>query len=107
MCIRDSHNDVAALAAHHAAHHLHVADVVEHGVQAQRVAQVCLLYTSSVAIPGETGVRVNGQPATLADAAEQAGPAQAAAALMETLDIEMCIRDRRSGAPAAFCRKTG
>ena len=38
----------------------------------------------SVAIPGETVVLVNGQPATMADAAEQAGPAQAAAALMET-----------------------
>ena len=43
----------------------------------------------SVAIPGETVVLVNGRPATLADAAEQAGPAQAAAALMETLDIEI------------------
>ena len=53
----------------------------------------------SVAIPGETVVLVNGRPATLADAAEQAGPAQAAAALMETLDIEIdnylyCTADR-------------
>ena len=30
----------------------------------------------SVAIPGETVVLVNGRPATLADAAEQAGPAR-------------------------------
>ena len=61
----------------------------------------------SVAIPGETVVLVNGQPATLADAAEQAGPAQAAAALMETLDIEIdnylyCTADRLVDLAAGF-----
>ena len=61
----------------------------------------------SVAIPGETVVLVNGRPATLADAAEQAGPAQAAAALMETLDIEIdnylyCTADRLVDLAAGF-----
>lgn len=45
-------------------------------------ASVC-----TAALPAETVVLVNGQPVTLAEAAEQAGPAQAAAALEETLDI--------------------
>ena len=41
----------------------------------------------SVAIPGETVVLVNGRPATLADAAEQAGPAQAAELLYQVLGV--------------------
>lgn len=43
----------------------------------------------SVAVPGEAVVLVSGQPVTLAQAAQQAGPAQAAAALEETLAIEV------------------
>ena len=61
----------------------------------------------SVAIPGETVVLVNGRAVTLAGAAEQAGPAQAAAALVETLDIEIdnyfyCTADRLVELAAAF-----
>ena len=43
----------------------------------------------AAALPGETVVLAGGQPVTLVEAAQQAGPAQCAAALEETLSIEV------------------
>ena len=49
-----------------------------------RLGEVC-----TAALPGETVMLAGGQPLTLAEAAEQAGPAQAAAAIEETLSLEV------------------
>ena len=49
-----------------------------------RAGEVC-----TAALPGEAVMLVDGQPLTLTEAAEQAGPAQAAAAIEETLSIEV------------------
>lgn len=49
-----------------------------------RAGEVC-----TAALPGEAVMLVDGQPLTLTEAAGQAGPAQAAAAIEETLSIEV------------------
>ena len=49
-----------------------------------RSGEVC-----TAALPGEAVMLADGQPLTLAEAAEQAGPAQAAAVIEETLSVEV------------------